>query len=330
MHKRQLGADGPMVSAIGLGCWNFSGAYGATNEEESRATLKAAMDLGIDFLDTANVYGAGLSEQIIGRFIKDTPNDFKIATKAGIYRDPETNVRGFNNSPKHLREALEKSLTNLGVDYVDLYYIHRREAERPIEEVMDTLLRFKQEGKIGGIGFSEISPASLERAQAVHPVMAVQSEYSLWTRMPELGVIQACERIGTAFVPFSPLGRGIFAAETPDPSRFHKGDFRENNPRFVEPHFSFNVRAVARFKALAKEMGHSSPALAIAWTMAKGDHLIPIPGTRSADHLADDAAAANILLSAADLAAIDAVLPPGFAHGDRYSTAQAPGAERYC
>ena len=153
MKMRQLGQGGPMVSAIGLGCWNITGAYGETNEEESRATLSKALDVGVDFLDTANVYGGGLSEQIIGRFIKDHPNRFKIASKVGIYRDPETNVRGFNNSPEHLRDALEKSLTHLGVDYIDLYYIHRREAERPIEEVMDTLGRFVDEGKLAGLAF---------------------------------------------------------------------------------------------------------------------------------------------------------------------------------
>lgn len=330
MKQRQLGKDGPMVSAIGLGCWNFSGAYGPTDEKESHATLAKSLDLGIDFLDTANVYGNGLSESVIGNFIKDKPNAFKIATKAGIYRNPETNIRGFNNTADHLRSELEKSLTRLGVDHVALYYIHRREAERPIEEVMETLVAFKQEGKIGGIGFSEISPSSLRRAHAVHPVMAVQSEYSLWTRMPELGVIQACRELGVAFVPFSPLGRGIFGQETPDPAMFHKGDFRENNPRFMEPDFSYNVAAVEPFKAFAGERGVTPASLAIAWVMAQGEHLIPIPGTRSASHLIDDASATDIVLSQSDLETIGQILPPGFAYGDRYSAAQLPGAERYC
>lgn len=330
MQKRQLGKDGPMVSAIGLGCWNFSGAYGPTDETESHTTLAKALDLGINFLDTADVYGSGLSERVIGSFIKDNPNAFVIATKAGIYRNPDTGIRGFNNSPEHLRTSLEKSLTHLGVDHIPLYYIHRREAERPIEEVMDTLAQFKQEGKIGGIGFSEISPASLRRAHTVHPVMAVQSEYSLWTRMPELGMVQACAELGVAFLPFSPLGRGIFAEKTPDPGSFDDGDFRKNNPRFVEPNFTYNVKAVEPFKALAHAMGVTAPALALAWLLAKGDHIIPLPGTRSPNHLAEDAQAASIRLTPSDLKEIDKHLPPGFAHGDRYSKAQMAGAERYC
>lgn len=330
MHKRQLGVGGQSVSAIGLGCWNFAGAYGKTDEAESRDTLAKAWDLGIDFLDTANVYGAGLSERIIGGFIKDNPHKFKIATKAGIYRNPETNIREFNNSAKHLRAALETSLNNLGVEHVALYYIHRREAERPIEEVVETLVQFKKEGKIGGIGFSEISPASLRRAHAVHPVMAVQSEYSLWSRMPDLGVTQACRELGVAFVPFSPLGRGMLSDVVPDPARFSEGDFRKDTPRFIEPNFSFNVKAIDGFRALAKQKGVTAAALAIAWTLAKGDHHIPIPGTRSAAHLEDVARAEGIALSEQDLDAIEKVLPAGFAHGDRYSPAQLAGAERYC
>ena len=330
MHKRQLGRGGPMVSAIGLGCWSFAGAYGPTSERESHGTLAAALDLGIDFLDTANVYGNGVSERTIGSFIKDNPGRFAIATKAGIRRDPATNARGFDNSPEHLRAALEQSLGDLGVDHVALYYIHRREADRPIEDVMETLVRFKDEGKIGAIGFSEISPASLRRAHAVHPVTAVQSEYSLWSRMPDLGMIGACRDLGVAFVAFSPLARGMFATRTPDPATFDKGDFRKDNPRFIEPNFSRNVAAIAPFRKLAADRGTTPAALALAWVLARGDHLIPIPGTRSAAHLREDAAGAGISLTDADLAEIARLLPAGFAHGDRYSQAQLAGAERYC
>lgn len=330
MHKRQLGTGGPEVSAIGVGCWSFAGAYGPTTEAESHDTLAAAIELGIDFLDTANVYGAGVSERAIGSFIKDHSNKFTIATKAGIYRDPDTNVRSFNNSPEHLRDALEKSLRNLGLDHVALYYIHRREADRPIEDVMETLVRFKDEGKIGGIGFSEIAPSSLRRAHAVHPVMAVQSEYSLWSRSPELGVIQACEQLGVAFVPFSPLGRGMFADTLPDPATFGDGDFRKGNPRFVEPNFSHNVKALQAFREFCRQRQLSPATVAIAWCLAQGPHLLPIPGTRSRKHLEQLAAGASLELSPADLAEIARCLPPGFAHGDRYTQAQWPGAERYC
>jgi len=330
MMKRQLGADGPLVSAIGLGCWNFAGPYGPTDEAESHETLRAALDLGIDFLDTANVYGNGVSETVIGNFIKDNPAEFTIATKAGIYRDPETNKRGFNNRPEHLRGELDKSLKRLGVDHVSLYYIHRRDRTVPLEDVMETLVRFIEEGKIGGIGFSEISPATLRMAQAMHPIRAVQSEYSLWSRMPELGVIRACADLGIAFVPFSPVGRGIFGSEPPVPATFSDGDFRKNNPRFLEPNFSRNVAAVEPFKAYAKSLGTKPATLAMAWVLTRGDHLIPIPGTRSSGHLKEDAGGADLDLTPDMLAEIDRLLPPGFAHGDRYSELQQAGAERYC
>jgi aryl-alcohol dehydrogenase-like predicted oxidoreductase len=327
MQKRRLGAGGPAVGAIGLGCMSFGGIYGSTNAADSHRTLARALDLGIDHLDVADIYGNGVSEEVIGSFVRSHPNRFTIATKAGIRTGPP---RSFDNSPSYLRECLEGSLRRLGVDHVDLFYIHRREQARPVEEVVETLLRFKEEGKIGGIGFSEIAPASLERACAVHPVMAVQNEYSLWTRLPELGLIQACRRLGVAFVAFSPLGRGIFSDRPPDPETFTETDFRKTNPRFMEPNYGYNLRSVARFGEYARGMGHSPAALALAWVLSRGDHIIPIPGTRSPEHLAEDAAGADIRLSQDSLADIEAILPVGFAHGDRYSSAQAVGPEGYC
>ena len=329
MKQRQLGNGGPMVSAIGLGCWSFGGAYGPTDEAESHDTLSAAFDLGIDFLDTANVYGNGISENVIGSFIKKNGNKFKIATKVGIYRDPESNVRSHRNDEAYMREELDKSLARLGLDYVDLYYIHRREQERPIEEVMESLVKFKDEGKIGGIGFSEIAPSSLRRAHAVHPVMAVQSEYSLWSRYPDIGMIQTCKELGVAFVPFSPLARGMFATKTPEPEKFEAPDFRLGNPRFVEPNFSANAAIFDRFKNLATEMGTTSIALALAWVLQRDEHLIPIPGTRSRAHLEECAAGDALTLSDADIAAIADIMPIGFAHGDRYSRQQWVGIESY-
>ncbi len=306
---------------------SFGGIYGPTSEAESHRTLHRALELGIDHLDVANIYGNGVSEEVIGSFVKRHPGRFTIATKAGINNGPP---RSFDNSPSYLRECLEGSLRRLGVDHVDLFYIHRREQARPIEAVVETLVRLKDEGKIGGIGFSEISPASLERACAVHPIMAVQNEYSLWTRLPELGMIQACKRLGVAFVAFSPLGRGIFSETPLDPATFADTDFRKTNPRFMEPNFSYNRKAITRFADFARMKGHSPVALALAWVLSRGDHVIPIPGTRSAEHLTEAANGAAIQLSQEDLAEIKAILPAGFAHGDRYSEAQAVGPERYC
>lgn len=330
MKQRPLGSSGPGVSALGLGCWNFAGPYGPTSEKESHETLAAARDLGITLIDTANVYGMGVSEKAIGSYLRNQKAEFRIATKAGIRRDPSTGTRYFDNSPEHLKGELENSLRNLGVDHVDLFYIHRREAGRPIEEVMDTLQRFKQEGKIGGIGFSEISPASLKLAHAVSPVSAVQSEYSLWSRQPDLGMVQACKDLRVAFVAFSPLGRGVFGAQAPDPASFGKGDFRKANPRFLEPNFSRNIAAIQPFKDYAHGMGTTPIALAIAWLLSRGPHVIPIPGTRSATHLKECADGVSLELTRNHLAEIEQMLPAGFAHGERYSADQAIGVESYC
>lgn len=326
MQQRKLGADGPLVGAIALGCMSFGGFYGETDEAESHRTLARALDLGVTHLDTSNIYGAGRSEEVIGSFLKGKKGSFTIATKAGIKVGPP---RGFDNDPAYLRECLEGSLKRLGIDHVDLFYIHRRDQGIPIEDVVGTLIRFKEEGKIGGIGFSEISPASLERAAAVHPVMAVQSEYSLWTRLPELGLVQACARHGTALVAFSPLARGMFADAMPDPARFHEKDFRRTNPRFIEPNFGLNKEKIALFNAYAHEKGHSPSSLALAWLLARAPHVIPIPGTRSPEHLQQDAAGADIVLTPKDIEEIEAILPVGFAHGARYNNQQSIGAEGY-
>lgn len=327
MQKRRLGNGGPEIGAVGLGCMSFGGMFGPTNEAESHRTLARALDLGIDHLDTANIYGEGVSEEVIGSFIRANGNRFTIATKAGIVNGPP---RSFDNSPDHLRTNLEASLRRLGVDHVALFYIHRRDQSRPIEDVMETLVRFKEEGKIGAIGLSEIAPSTLVRASAVHPVAAVQNEYSLWTRLPELGLIDACRRHGAALVAFSPLARGMFSTTPLDPETFGASDFRRTNPRFMQPNFAYNAKAFDRFRAFAAERGQPPAALAIAWVLSRAPEIIAIPGTRTAGHLDECAAGAAITLSPDDLAAIDAIMPVGFAHGDRYSDAQAIGPERYC
>jgi aryl-alcohol dehydrogenase-like predicted oxidoreductase len=327
MQQRQIGKGGKSVGAVGLGCMSFAGMYGATDMAESHATLARALELGVTHLDTALIYGNGVSEQVIGAFIKDHPGRFTIATKGGIRTAPS---REFDNSEAYLRECVEGSLRRLGVDHVELYYIHRRDQRIPIEDVTGTLARFVEEGKIGGIGYSEIAPSSLRRAAAVHPVMAVQSEYSLWTRLPELGMLRTCEQLGTAFVAFSPVARGMFGLKLPQPASFAKEAFRAGNPRFVEPNYSANAEYFTQFQKYAAEKELSPATLAIAWVLHQGDHIIPIPGTRSAAHLDEDAAAAGVKLSAQDISEIEAILPAGFAHGARYSETQRNGPEDYC
>lgn len=330
MKQRQLGADGPMVGEIALGCMSFAGFYGKVDEADSRAVLARAMEAGVTHLDTARVYGAGLSEEIIGRFLKDHPgHGFEIATKGGILSAPDGG-RHFDNSPLALRDYLEGSLRRLGVEHVPLYYIHRRDRRYPIEAVMEVLLRFKEEGKIGGIGFSEISPASLRRAAAVGPVAAVQSEYSLWTRMPELGMIQACAQVGAAFVAFSPVGRGILSDRDLDPAAFGDSDIRRTGPRFQPGNFEANMAHVRALRAVAAEIGVPTAGLAMAWVLDQGDHVIPIPGTGSAAHLDECIAGASVKMSDELRRKIAAAMPVGFAHGDRYSDAQIVGIERYC
>jgi aryl-alcohol dehydrogenase-like predicted oxidoreductase len=328
MHKRRLGAGGPEVSAIGIGAMSFAGVYGRATEAEAHALLAAALELGIDHVDTSNVYGMGLSERMIGSFPERRA--FRIATKAAIRSDPATSRRWFDNSAEHLAAELDGSLKRLGVETVDLFYVHRRDPEVPIEAVTEALAELVRAGKTRAIGFSEIAPASLGRAAAVHPVAAVQSEYSLGTRLPELGLVQACARLGTALVAFSPVGRAILTDTPPTPERVAASDFMRANPRFGDGNFAANLAATDRFRRLAAEMGTSAAALAIGWLLARSPAVIPIPGTRSVAHLRELAAGAALALAPADLDRIEAALPVGWAHGDRYSVQQNIGPERYC
>jgi aryl-alcohol dehydrogenase-like predicted oxidoreductase len=327
MQQRQLGKNGPMVSAIGLGCLSFGGIFGATDTDTSLRCLDAAWDSGITFLDTANIYGLGVSETVIGDWIRSRKQRPVIATKAGIVGGPN---RRIDNSEAYLRQELDGSLRRLGVDFVDLFYIHRHEETRPIEDVAETMARLQAEGKIGGYGMSEIAPYTLRRAHAVHPVTAIQNEYSLWSRQPELGLIRACRELGVAFVPFSPLARGVFGRHVPDPATLPPDEFRLQIPRFQPGNWERNQPAIAAFRAFAAARGISPPALALAWVLAKGDHVIPIPGTRSASHLADWAGAAELTLTPEDHVEIDRIMPAGWAFGDRYSHEQAATVERYC
>lgn len=329
MKQRKLGQSGPTVGAVGYGAMSFTDFYGPADDATSLTVLDACAELGVTHLDTSNVYGMGRSETVIGEWLKlrKGASPFSIASKVGITRDPD---RRFNNDPAHMAQELDASLARLGVEAIDLYYVHRRDTTFQIEEVTETMAGFVKAGKVKAIGFSEISPASLRRAHSVHPIAAVQSEYSLSTRSPELGLIQTCAEIGASLVAFSPVGRALLT------DRPHRADsvagmpFLMENPRFMEPNLSANLAYNARFCALAADMGVAAASLAIAWVLHQGEEVIAIPGTRSITHLHELVAGGEMDLSDEDIARIHEVLPVGWAHGDRYSVAQWAGPERYC
>lgn len=327
MKQRILGTSGPTIGAIGLGCMSFSGFSGETTPDASFAAMDQAWDMGITHFDTANVYGPHISENVVGQWMADRGHQPRLATKAGIQRDPDHPV---NNNPAYLETELDGSLRRLGVDHVDLFYIHRREQSVPVEDVGGLMGNLIAKGKIGGWGMSEISPTTLRRAHAETPVRAVQNEYSLWTRQPELGLLQECQRLGIAFVAFSPLARGVFGRTIIDPDHPDFGAFRAQVPRFQPDNWQHNRAKAETFHALAKEQGTTAAALALAWLLAQGDHIIPIPGSRQASHVGDWADAVQIEINAELATRIDTILPVGWAWGDRYSTAQSQTPERYC
>lgn len=332
MLKRKLGANGPDIGAIGYGAMSFSDMYGPTNEAESHAILDACRDLGVTHLDTANVYGMGKSESAIGTYLKSNPSareNFVIATKATITRDPDGN-RMFDNTAEHLEAELDASLKRLGVECVDLFYAHRRDPRLTPEETAANLGRLVEKGKTRAIGLSEVAPSTLRRAMKAFPVAAVQSEYSLSTRFPDLGLVQTCAELGVSMVAFSPVGRSLLTDNPIPAERIPDLPFLAENPRFMEPNLSKNMEIADRFRALAAEMGTSAAALANAWLLTRGEHVIPIPGSRSVPHFKECVAGADLNLSDGDLAQIEAVLPVGWAHGDRYSEEQWIGPERYC
>jgi aryl-alcohol dehydrogenase-like predicted oxidoreductase len=326
MKQRQLGLNGPKVSALGLGCLSFGGMFGPTTEADSLRTLDAAWDHGINFLDTANGYGKGISETVIGTWLKTRGHRPHIATKAAF---TDTPARRIDNRPEHMRSELEGSLKRLGVDHVTLFYAHRHDPEIPAEDLAGTMQRLVEEGKILGYGLSEVAPYTLERAHAVHPVMAVQNEYSLWTRQPELGLIQRCMALGVAFVPFSPLARGAFGTPMADPAAFAPNEFRTRIPRFYPENWPHNLLKLQAFHAFATSRGFTPAALALAWLLDRSGHIIPIPGTRSVEHLKAWITAPEIDLTDEDRDEINRLLPVGWAWGDRYDDAQTTTVERY-
>ena len=329
MKLRTLGKNGPEISALGIGAMSFANFYGPTSDENSFAILRAALEAGVTHIDTANLYGKGLSEKIIGDWFAANPGsraEMTLATKAGNTGDPE---RRFNNDPDYLVNCLEESLTRLKTDYVDLFYIHRYDPTHSIEDVAGTLRRILDSGKAKAVGLSEVAPGTLRRAVAECPITAVQSEYSLSTRAPELGLRQACREVGAILVAFSPLGRSFLTDAPFSLERAQSHNFTKGNPRFQQPNYGLNISKTNEFRALAADMGLPAASLAIAWLISQGEDVLPIPGTRNVDHLRELLKGAKFGLSSQDLERIDAALPVGWAYGDRYSYTQWAGPERY-
>jgi aryl-alcohol dehydrogenase-like predicted oxidoreductase len=326
MHTRTLG-QGLQVSAQGLGCMGMSAWYGATDEAESIATIHRALELGIFFLDTADIYGheMGENERLVGRAIAGRRDEVVLATKFANVRH-EDGSREINGKPEYIRQAIDRSLGRLGVDYVDLYYQHRVDKTVPIEETAGALKELVEAGKVRHIGLSEASPDTIRRAHAVHPVTALQSEWSLWTRDPETnGVLETVRELGIGFVAYSPLGRGFLTGRFQSPSDFDEDDFRRSHPRFTGENFQRNLDLVERVQELAAAKGCTPGQLALAWVLSRGEDVVPIPGTKRRSYLEENAAADDVGLTVDELADLDAIFPPDAAAGERYADMSAIG-----
>ena len=316
--KRRLGRDGPEVSAIGLGCMGMSEFYVGGSEQESIATIHHALDRGVTFLDTADMYGWGANEELVGRAIADRRDDVFLATKFGNVRGPNGEFLGVRGDPEYVRSACEASLKRLNVDTIDLYYQHRVDTEVPIEDTVGEMAKLKEEGKIRFLGQSEAAPQTIRKAHQVHAITAVQTELSLWSRDAEAEVLPTVRELGIGYVAYSPLGRGFLTGQFKSPDDFPEGDFRKNHPRFQGENFDKNIELVREVEAIAKEKGCTTAQLALAWVLAQGDDVVPIPGTKHVKYLDDNIGALDVKLSADDLKRLDAILPPGAAAGDRY------------
>jgi aryl-alcohol dehydrogenase-like predicted oxidoreductase len=322
MQTKPLGSQGLETSQLGLGCMGMSEFYGKRNDDESIEVIHRAFELGIRFFDTADMYGPYTNEILVGKAIKEFRNEITLATKFGIIRDADNpSKRGVNGKPDYVKSSCEGSLKRLNVDTIDLYYLHRKDPDTPIEETVGAIGELVKEGKIRGIGLSEVNADTLRKAHAVHPITALQSEYSLWTRDPEDGVLQTCRELGIAFVAYSPLGRGFLTGQIKKFEDFEKDDYRRFSPRFQGENFDKNLQLVKKIEELAKTKNCTVAQLALAWVLAQGDYIFPIPGTKHKKYLEENVGALNVQLTKKELEEIDAIAPKGVAAGMRYPEA---------
>ncbi|HMA31809.1 MAG TPA: aldo/keto reductase [Casimicrobiaceae bacterium] len=318
MEKRTLG-QGLEVSAMGLGCMGMSDFYGGRDDAEATATIRRALDLGITFFDTADMYGAGRNEELLGQAIRGQREQVIIATKFGNVRNPDGTFKGVNGKPEYVRQCCEASLVRLGVDTIDLYYQHRVDPETPIEDTVGAMSSLVKEGKVRWLGLSEAAAKTIRRAQAVHPIAALQTEYSLWSRDVEDEILPTLRELGIGLVPYSPLGRGFLTGQIRRVEDFEPGDYRLHSPRFQGENFQKNLQLVEEIKLLASERGCTPAQLALAWVLAQGKDIVPIPGTKKRRYLEENVGALEVALTADDLARIDRVIPRGAASGERYA-----------
>jgi aryl-alcohol dehydrogenase-like predicted oxidoreductase len=318
IQKRRLGTDGPEVSAIGLGCMGMSEFYGSGDEQESIATIHHALDRGVTFLDTADMYGPFKNEELVGRAIRDRRDEVFLATKFGYVRGEKGEFLGVRGDPEYVAQACDASLRRLGVDVIDLYYQHRVDVNVPIEETVGAMARLVEVGKVRFLGLSEAAPETIRRGHATHPITAVQTELSLWSRDAEAGVLPTVRELGIGYVAYSPLGRGFLTGQFKSPDDFPEDDFRKFHPRFTGENFAKNIQLVREVEAMAEEKGCTTAQLALAWVLAQGQDIVPIPGTKHVKYLDQNIGALDVQLTSEDLKRLDEILPPGAAAGERY------------